>query len=597
MSKKGLSLPFTEPTDNLPAVIELPTIRRIEDIPPPIAGQHIVVVGNVGSGKTWTVKVFVEMILHERRRCVIWDPTGVWWGLRYRRDGLGLGFRIALIGGQFGAVPIDPDAGELYGKIIGNSDVPVILDVSELTMGERHAFATDVFQSLYHHNRRPLHLIVDESDEVAPQNPLPETRRMLGAFDRIIRRGRVRGFRSMMITQRPAVLHKNVLSQASTLIAMRLLGSQDRDAVEAWIKGQADMSQGKTMLASLPSLQIGEGWIWSPSLRQPLQKITFPSIETMDSSRTPSDEEPALTPPELPMPQDILEFERRFETIREPSAEEPSKPVKSKSKPAAIAAPIDTKQIEEAAYKRGLTVGLSAMHKRVVEDVNELLSSLGRGFLDLEHSLASTRPRESTTSEDIAEDWKAAGPIAKAMAADYAADKVGPPTIETVRKKAAATRVAAGLDGAAGKLLRAFAQMQGQPITWEDACILAFITPGNGYFYGGKRYLIDQGLVAGEPPRISAAGDKAAGGVFDKPKRSSVVFQWQSHLRPPGGKMLEVLAAAPRDSMTVEALARAISTKPGNGYWYGGMKSMRKANLIREESGQISLCTFLSKLR
>ena len=75
-----------------------------------------------------------------------------------------------------------------------------------------------------------------------------------------------RGFRVMMITQRPAVLNKNVLTQANTLVAMRLPSSQDRAAVEAWVKGQADESQAKDMIKSLASLQRGEGWVWSPEI-------------------------------------------------------------------------------------------------------------------------------------------------------------------------------------------------------------------------------------------------------------------------------------------------------------------------------------------
>ena len=49
---------------------------------------------------------------------------------------------------------------------------------------------------------------------------------------------RLRGFIPWLITQRPAVVHKDVLSQADILIAMKLTASQDRDAIGAWIEGQ-----------------------------------------------------------------------------------------------------------------------------------------------------------------------------------------------------------------------------------------------------------------------------------------------------------------------------------------------------------------------
>jgi hypothetical protein len=99
-------------------------------------------------------------------------------------------------------------------------------------------------------------------------------------------RGRVRGFIPWLITQRPAVVHKDVLSQADILIAMKLTASQDRDAIGAWIEGQADRQEGKRILGELPRLQQGEGYLWAPG-HGVLRQVRFPTIHTFDSSRTP----------------------------------------------------------------------------------------------------------------------------------------------------------------------------------------------------------------------------------------------------------------------------------------------------------------------
>ena len=48
-------------------------------------------------------------------------------------------------------------------------------------------------------------------------------------------KGRHRNARLSM--QLPAVLHKDVLSQADVLLSMKLTASQDRDAVGRWIEG------------------------------------------------------------------------------------------------------------------------------------------------------------------------------------------------------------------------------------------------------------------------------------------------------------------------------------------------------------------------
>jgi hypothetical protein len=96
----------------------------------------------------------------------------------------------------------------------------------------------------------------------------------------------VRGFIPWLISQRPAVVHKDVLSQADILIAMKLTASQDRDAIGAWIEGQADRQEGKRILAELPRLQRGQGYLWAPG-HGLLDRIRFPPIRTFDSSRTP----------------------------------------------------------------------------------------------------------------------------------------------------------------------------------------------------------------------------------------------------------------------------------------------------------------------
>ena len=118
---------------------------------------------------------------------------------------------------------------------------------------------------------------------------------LLGHIEEIVRRGRVRGFIPWLITQRPAVVHKDVLSQADILIAMKLTASQDRDAIGAWIEGQADRQEGKRILGDLPRLQRGEGYVWAPG-HGLLGRVSFPPIGTFDSSRTPKRGERLATP-------------------------------------------------------------------------------------------------------------------------------------------------------------------------------------------------------------------------------------------------------------------------------------------------------------
>ena len=288
------------------------------EFPDEMLSQHLAIVGKAGSGKTYTSKGMVERLLNARRRVCILDPTGVWWGLRSSADGKRVGFPVVVFGGAHADVQIGEHSGAALAKIVADKNLPAIVDLSEMLIGQRHRFATEFAEALYRDNRAPLHLVIDEADEFCPQNPLPETKRMLHHFDRIVRRGRVRGFRVMLITQRPAVLHKNVLTQANTLIAMRLTAPQDRNAIKAWVEGQADVARGKAVLESIAQLPRGEGWVWAPELGF-LERVPFPQIATFDSSRTPDDDEVIAEPTKLAAV-DLTEITASFAAVQAEAA-------------------------------------------------------------------------------------------------------------------------------------------------------------------------------------------------------------------------------------------------------------------------------------
>lgn len=267
----------------------------------PFLDRPTAIVGTTGAGKTFLAKSAVERLLDLGRRVIILDPTGAWWGLRAGADGsAGGGFPVLIFGGDHADISVEPtaDAGRALALALADRDVQAIIDTSEMTGGEKNRFLTPFLENLYARNKAALHLIVDEADEVAAQRLADGEQRLFGAFDKIVRRGRIKGFRPMMISQRPAVIHKNVLSQIGTLFALKLTSPQDRKAIDDWVKGNADADQAKAVMSSLPTLKRGEGWIWSPA-DNVLDRVTFPPIRTYDSSRTPGDEEvivePALT--------------------------------------------------------------------------------------------------------------------------------------------------------------------------------------------------------------------------------------------------------------------------------------------------------------
>lgn len=261
-------------------------------IPAVALDDRLAFVGSSGSGKTYNAGGGVELLLASKARAVIIDPLGVWWGLRLRADGEAASrFKVVIFGGRHGDLPLTEHAGALIGEAVAGMAESCIIDLSEIgtAAGERR-FMLNFLRALYQKRTgEPLHLVLDEADMWAPQTIRDkdgDANKLFAITERIIRRGRVDGFIPWQITQRPAELSKSVLSMAEGLVAFSLTSPQDRDALDGWVKGQADVEEGKRIKASLPTLQKGEGVVWIPR-RGILKTSQFPLKVTYDSSRTP----------------------------------------------------------------------------------------------------------------------------------------------------------------------------------------------------------------------------------------------------------------------------------------------------------------------
>lgn len=258
-------------------------------IPSAALDDRLGFLGTSGSGKTYNAGVAVERLLHKRARVVIVDPLGVWWGLRLMADGKKPSpYNVAIFGGPRGDLPLTEHAGALIGETAATMAESCIIDLRELgSKSAERRFMTAFLDKIYRAaSGEPFHLIVDEADLFAPQKPAGGDETLLGHMENIVRRGRVKGFIPWLISQRPAVLNKNVLSQVDGLIAFKLTSSQDRDALDSWIEGQADKAQGRAIKDALPAMEIGQGVVWLPG-RGVLTTAKFPQKETFDSSRTP----------------------------------------------------------------------------------------------------------------------------------------------------------------------------------------------------------------------------------------------------------------------------------------------------------------------
>jgi hypothetical protein len=269
--------------------------------------QTLAILAKRRVGKSYTARRITEQLVAAKQQVVIIDPKGDWWGIRSSADGKSPGLPVTILGGGHGDIPLEVGSGELVAKLAVHERVSLLLDVSNFRKREVALFMSDFLETFYRLKaaeefRSPVMLVVDEADAIAPQKPYAGEERMLGAIEDIVRRGGQRGIGCLLITQRSAVLNKNVLTQSEVLVAMRTIAPQDLDAMNAWIDVHGSVQERKVLMESLPSLPVGVAWFWSPGWPTEdgiFKRVHVSPIETFDSGATPKPGEKRIEPKNL----------------------------------------------------------------------------------------------------------------------------------------------------------------------------------------------------------------------------------------------------------------------------------------------------------
>jgi len=268
---------------------DMKTLKLARGLSLPIEAvtETFAILAKRGAGKSYTASVLVEQMLAAHLQVVVLDPMGIWYGLRTLADGKTAGFQIPILGGDHGDIPLEAGAGKFVADLLIAERISAVLDVSLFSKKDRKRFVADFAERLYRKNREAMHLVLEEADMFAPQRPQPGDQRMLGAVEDLVRRGRGRGVGITLISQRSAVLHKDVLTQTECLIAMRTTAPHDRRAIKDWIDAHADRDEQKKVMDSLPGLPTGTAWFWSPGWLETLAKVKINKKKTLDTGATP----------------------------------------------------------------------------------------------------------------------------------------------------------------------------------------------------------------------------------------------------------------------------------------------------------------------
>ncbi len=553
------------------------TLRIADDLelPVEIATDTSAILARKGAGKTYTAAVLAEEDAAAGIPFVVLDPMGAFWGLRSSADGKAPGLPVTILGGEHGDVPLEPTGGKIVADLVVDAPSWYVVDLSGFdSNAAQDRFATDFAERLYRRkapaaNRAPLHLIIDEADSFAPQRAKGQER-MLGAYEAIARRGRIRGIGSTWITQRPAVLNKNVLTQAELLICLQITSPQDRAAVKEWADGHSTRDERDAFIDALASLKRGEAWVWSPSLLDTFRQIKIRTRHTWDSSSTPTPGQSTRTPTRLAaVDLDALRG-AMADTIERAEATDPKRlqarirdlerTLADRAEPATVVETVEVPVVPPEAV---------AALSETNELLRRVLDTIAEG-LDL-----------ATTKLDQALD--------AILAAKGAVDRLPAPRPTRAKPSERPARPAAPTPSGStptGGAPAAFLAVLSQ---FPDGRTRRQLALQSGYkltsstFRNGLSTLKGDGLidVAGATVRPTDAGLDAARHVAPLPEGAALVEWWRSKVGggAPGALFDALLAAHPR-ALTKPELAEASGYSIESSTFRNGLSKLRTLELV-----------------
>lgn len=574
-------------------------IAKDFSLPKDSVTQTFAILARRGRGKTYTASVHAEELIKSNLPFVVLDPTGAWWGLRAGKDGKAEGgYQVYVIGGDHG-IPLEPTAGKVIADQVAEHPGSYVLDLSHFeSNAAQDRFATDFAERLYRvkdQHRTPLHLFIDEADSFVPQRPMPGQQRMLGAFEAIVRRGRIKGIGVTLISQRPAVINKNVLTQTECMIVLQTTGPQDQKAIEEWIKAHCTEEQRKLFMSSLASLQIGEAWIWSPSWLDKFQKIHIRERETFNSGATPKAGDKVITPTLAAIDMDKLsaQIKATIEKAKENNVDELKKRVRelerAQTMKVATANTTDLQWYKDEIKK--LTADKMILEREaetwqtIIDHKDKFLRHILSVAADSQSATVTMpdskpveMPSQKTRREKIFEARQSLLPKPILSATKPTYGEPTKPINSDIKIRAGAMRMLSVL-------------IQWFPESMSEGQVRSHAGLKKSGTYGTyKSDLIVSGLIERRGNDLVAtqkAVDEYGDSIADAPQTTEDVLAiWMPKLRAGAKRMLQVLIEQRRELTDAELLELSGMAKSGT---YGTYKSdLRTAKLITVHGGYIS---------
>lgn len=535
--------------------------------------QTFAIFGKRGSGKTNGATVLVEEMLRANLPVVVLDPVDAWWGLKSSFDGKSAGLPVYVFGGPHADLPLESTAGTLVAELVVKERLPIILSMKTWGVGERARFVTDFSKTLLRTNSEPLMVVLEEADAFIPQRPAKGEEAMLGEMDRMVRWGRSSGIGCTLITQRSAKVNKDVTTQAETLIAFRTTGPQDRDAIDNWIKFHACQDRREALLSSLPELETGTAWVWSPEWLEVFDRYQFRRRQTYDSGATPKVGEHRPKPKELA----VVDLERlrgqMAETIERAKANDPAELKRT------IA---DLKrELQRVKSERPPEPSVAEIDREAISKLVELLKD-ETDRVDMNTILSSIRGLEAACDKKLKAVLELASVLSRkgAVVSAGAGRTVG----HVIDRRAKISVVHSGngseISGGLRRMMIALAQRPG--LSKKQLGVRAGLSSTSGTFGTYLGRMRSSGWVEGsETICLTQEGAAALGDYEPLPEGMDLLAYWLDELGSSGaGRMLRVLAEKYPEALSKEDLGRYAEISHTSGTFGTYLGKLRTLELV-----------------
>lgn len=552
------------------------------------------IVAKKGSGKTYKASVEAEELLGAGQQVLVIDPTSAWWGLRSSADGRAAGYPITIFGGDHGDLVLEASAGEALADAVIAERFSAIFDLSLFSKGEEQRFCAAFLERLYRRNREAVHLFLDEADVYAPQRPFGvDEAKTLGACQSIVRRGRIRGIGCTLITQRPQVVNKDVLSQVDMLTVLKMNHPKDLGAIDEWVGVHGDVALAKQMRATLPSLARGDAWVWAPAL-DIFQRITFRDRRTFDSGATPKAGE-AKREPKILAPVDIARLGATIAATVERAKQEDPKALRTRiaELERQLKASVEIETVERVVEKvvevPVLRGGEMERLRSLITDaqlvlghaqkIADAVDGLGVCIKDIEGAISlagqlppraaivETPPRHAASNH--AKTWgQPTSPIADIKAA-----------VEVVRRQGTDPKPAAGLTPAQQRIVNTIATLVRLGIEPTRTTLAAWLGmhPNSKSYVNNLGSLRSAGLVEGFG--LTAAGAKIVRAEMPR-SRAEVHALLLGPLTPAQRRIVEVVLQ--HGAIGREELGRALGQHPNTKALVNNIGALRGRALLTQ---------------